>query len=45
MQVLLLSALHISHELINQEQKQLQKREQLAEFIQNLETKLEEVTA
>lgn len=45
MQILLLSALHISHELINQEQKQIQKREQLAEFIQNLETKLEEVTA
>jgi cell division protein ZapA len=45
MQILLLSALHISHELINQEQKQIQQKEQLAEFIQALENRLQEVTS
>lgn len=37
MQILLLSALHISHEFINQEQKLIQRKEQLAEFINALE--------
>ena len=41
-QVLLLSALHISHELVNQEQKQTIEREQLAEFIQSLNKRLEQ---
>lgn len=39
-QILLLAALHISHELINQEQQQTQQREQLATFIQSLEKHL-----
>ena len=37
MQILLLSALHISHEFINQEQKLLHRKEQLAEFISALD--------
>jgi cell division protein ZapA len=45
MQLLLLAALHISHELINQEQKQVQQHEKLAEFIQSLENRLQEVTS
>ncbi|NDH08697.1 MAG: cell division protein ZapA [Gammaproteobacteria bacterium] len=40
-QILLLAALHISHELVNQEQKQQQQREQLSQFIHSLEHKLE----
>lgn len=40
-QILLLAALDLSHELINQEQKQLQQREQLTEFIHSLETRLQ----
>ena len=44
-QVLILAALHISHELINQEHKQEQQREQLTLFIQSLENRLQEVTS
>lgn len=40
-QILLLAALHISHELVNQEQKQQQQRAQLSQFIHSLEHKLE----
>jgi cell division protein ZapA (FtsZ GTPase activity inhibitor) len=40
MQILLLSALHISHEFINQEQKLIQRKEQLAEFINALENEV-----
>ena len=40
-QILLLAALHLSHELVNQEQKQHQQREQLSQFIHSLEHKLE----
>ena len=40
-QILLLAALHLSHELVNQEQKQYQQREQLSQFIHSLEHKLE----
>lgn len=40
-QILLLAALDLSHELINQEQKQHLQREQLAEFIHSLETRLQ----
>jgi cell division protein ZapA len=43
-QVLLLAALDLSHELINQEQKQHLQREQLAEFIHSLENRLQTVT-
>ena len=40
-QILLLAALDLSHELINQEQKQLQQREELSEFIHSLENRLQ----
>ena len=40
-QILLLAALHLSHELVSQEQKQHQQREQLSQFIHSLEHKLE----
>lgn len=43
-QVLLLAALDLSHELINQEQKQNQQREQLAEFVHSLEERLKKAT-
>jgi cell division protein ZapA len=42
-QILLLAALDLSHELINQEQKQNQQREQLADFIHTLEERLQKV--
>lgn len=40
-QILLLASLHLSHELIIQEQRQHQQREQLSQFIHSLEHKLE----
>jgi cell division protein ZapA len=43
MQILVLTALEITHEAITQEQKHAQKREQLSEFIQSLEQRLQEV--
>lgn len=43
MQILVLAALQISHESVAQEQKHAQKREQLSEFIQSLENRLQEV--
>ena len=42
-QILLLAALDLSHELINQEQKQNHQREQLADFIHTLEERLQKV--
>jgi cell division protein ZapA len=42
--ILLLAALDLSHELINQEQKQNQQREQLADFIHSLEERLQKAS-
>jgi cell division protein ZapA len=42
-QLLILAGLHLSNELINQEKKRSNQREQLNEVIQSLESKIKEV--
>lgn len=43
-QLLILAGLHLSNELINQETKRSNQREQLNEVIQTLETRIKEVS-
>jgi cell division protein ZapA len=42
-EVLLLAALHISHELVSCQSQQHEQRQQLAQFINTLETKISQV--